>query len=127
MAEIMVLAVVAILIILLVLRPLVNRLFAMQISPGPEASDDVVLGPQGQPMLAGPEGGAPQVAAGEMPQLQGEAGLAMAEGGGESAIDLGALEGRVQGSSVKKMGEIIDKHPDEAVSILRGWMAESAH
>lgn len=128
--EIMVLAIVAILIILLVLRPLVNRLFAMEIGPGPEASEDVVLGPQGQPMLAGPDG-VMQQAGGDMQQLQAQAGGMIPGVGGDddpdSSIDLNAVEGRVKSSSVKKMGEIIDKHPDEALSILRGWMAEPTH
>ena len=74
-------------------------------------------------MLAGPEGGAagdPAQAA--LPGVEGAAQEPMEEP--ESMIDLSKVEGRVRASSVKKMGEIIDKHPDEALSILRGWMAE---
>jgi flagellar M-ring protein FliF len=37
-------------------------------------------------------------------------------------IDLSAVEGQVRASSVTKIGEIIDKHPDEALSILRTWL-----
>jgi len=126
-AEIMVLAIVAVLVILLVLRPLVNRLFAIQFAHPNQPAGDVVVGPGGQPMLAGPDGAQPGAAPGEAGQaaLPGVEGVAGEPGDdSESMIDLSKVEGRVKASSVKKMGEIIDKHPDEALSILRGWMAE---
>jgi flagellar M-ring protein FliF len=41
-----------------------------------------------------------------------------------SLIDIGQVEGRVRASSLRKVGEIIEKHPDEAVSIIRNWMYE---
>ncbi len=128
-AEILVLAVIAILVILLVLRPLVSRILALQLAAATavaEAAPGVIMGPQGQPMLPGPEGGA----AGQLP---GEAGVGAVPGvagsGGDadledSLIDINQVEGRVAGSVVRKMGEIIDKHPDEALGILRGWMSE---
>jgi flagellar M-ring protein FliF len=37
-------------------------------------------------------------------------------------IDIGQVEGRVAASSIRKIGEIVDKHPDEAVAIVRSWM-----
>ena len=37
-------------------------------------------------------------------------------------IDIGQVEGRVRASSMKKIGEIVDKHPEEAVAIIRSWM-----
>jgi flagellar M-ring protein FliF len=37
-------------------------------------------------------------------------------------IDIDQVEGRVKASSVKKVGEIIVKHPDEALSVIRSWM-----
>jgi flagellar M-ring protein FliF len=42
--------------------------------------------------------------------------------GVKSMINIDNLDGRVQESSIKKIGEIIEKHPDEAVNILRSWM-----
>ena len=41
-------------------------------------------------------------------------------------IDLNMVEGRVRESSMKKIGEIVDKHPEEAVSIIRSWLFEQA-
>ena len=40
----------------------------------------------------------------------------------EELIDIDRVEGRVKASSVKKVGEIVQKHPDEALSIIRNWM-----
>ena len=40
----------------------------------------------------------------------------------EELIDIDRVEGRVKASSVKKVGEIIEKHPDEAIQIIRAWM-----
>ena len=37
-------------------------------------------------------------------------------------INLSRVEGRVKASSLRKIGEIVEKHPSEAVSIIRGWM-----
>jgi flagellar M-ring protein FliF len=33
----------------------------------------------------------------------------------------------VKASSLKKVGEIIEKHPEEAVSILRTWMYQESN
>ena len=37
-------------------------------------------------------------------------------------IDRNQMEGRDRGSSARKVGEIIQKHPEEAVSIIRSWL-----
>lgn len=41
-------------------------------------------------------------------------------------IDIAQVEGQVSASSVKKVGEIVARHPEEAVSIMRQWLHESA-
>jgi flagellar M-ring protein FliF len=41
-------------------------------------------------------------------------------------IDIAKVEGQVKASSMKKIGEIVEKHPEEAVAILRGWLAQQA-
>ncbi len=123
-AEIVVLAIVAILVILLVLRPMVSRILA-GVAEG-RAQAAAVLGQPaaapGQPQLAAPTGD-PALAAAPAAQLVAPAD----EVEPESMIDISKVEGRVRASSVRKIGEIIDKHPDEALTILRGWMTESPH
>ena len=40
----------------------------------------------------------------------------------EELIDIDRVEGRVKASSVNKVGGLVEKHPEEALSILRSWM-----
>ena len=40
----------------------------------------------------------------------------------EELIDIDRVEGRLKASALKKITDIVDKHPDEATSIIRGWM-----
>ncbi|MBX3487260.1 MAG: flagellar M-ring protein FliF [Candidatus Paracaedibacteraceae bacterium] len=40
----------------------------------------------------------------------------------DDLLDITNIDGRLKASSLKKIGEIIDKHPEEAVTIIRNWM-----
>ncbi|MES2252327.1 MAG: flagellar basal-body MS-ring/collar protein FliF [Pseudomonadota bacterium] len=40
----------------------------------------------------------------------------------QNMIDMENIEGRVNTSSIKRISEIIEKHPDEAVAIMRTWI-----
>lgn len=42
----------------------------------------------------------------------------------EEMIDVKKVEGSVRASSLKKIGEIVERHPEEAVAIVRSWMYE---
>ncbi len=110
-AEILVLSVVAILVILLVVRPLVTRAFESM--PAAGEAGRRLLEPGGSPALAGP-GAMPQMAPG-VPMDEEMESL-------DELIDIDKVEGRVKASSIKKIGEIIEKHPEEALAILRTWM-----
>jgi len=44
----------------------------------------------------------------------------------EAKIDIARIEGQVKASSVKRVAEFVDKHPEESVSIIRSWLHESA-
>ena len=44
----------------------------------------------------------------------------------EKKIDISRVEGRVKASSLRKVGEIVDKHPEEAVTILRNWIYQES-
>lgn len=108
-AEMLVLAIVAILVILLVVRPLLTRAFETL----PSAAD------MAQRQLL-----AEDMTADGTPALEGPAPVPMAPGmdDGEELINLSQVEGRVKASSVKKIGEIVEKHPEEALSIIRNWL-----
>jgi flagellar M-ring protein FliF len=111
--------VVGVLIILLVVRPLIAKIF--ETAPGQLAT--AAIGADGQPALLTNQSGV----AGALP---GPGGQRMVAAGGGTAmesvtdamLDIAQVEGRVQASAVRKIGDIIEKHPEEAVSIIRSWM-----
>jgi flagellar M-ring protein FliF len=112
LAEGFVLLLVGLLVILLVVRPFLNRL----------AEGAPALAPAGVPLL--PDG-TPAIA-GALPAPPGTA-LAPSAAEEESEdedtlIDISKVEGRVKKSSIKKIGEIVEKHPEETIAILRQWM-----
>ena len=37
-------------------------------------------------------------------------------------IDVRQIEGKVRASSIKKIGDIVEQHPEETVAIMRNWM-----
>jgi flagellar M-ring protein FliF len=115
-AETIILAIVAILVILLVIRPLVQR--ALDRTPTLEEEPDLLSDGGGVPQLAGPGGGA----------LARELALEAAQANEEleQMIDINRVDGRVRASSLRKVGEIVEKHPEEAVSIIRNWLYQES-
>lgn len=109
MAELAVLSIVAILVILLVARPILSH----ALTPAAPALRD-----QSQGMPALPPG-VPQAALAPPP---GGGGGGVPDAANQEMIDLDRVEGRVKASSIKKVGEIVEKHPEEAVAIVRNWM-----
>ncbi|MES1990591.1 MAG: flagellar basal-body MS-ring/collar protein FliF [Pseudomonadota bacterium] len=43
----------------------------------------------------------------------------------DGLIDIAQVAGKVKGSSVRKIGELVSVHPDESISILRSWLHEA--
>src|SRR6185437_6907706 len=76
--------------------------------PQPATAAALLAGPNAATQLASPD-----AALAPRPQSGGE------------TIDIGQVEGRVAASSMKKIGEIVEKHPEEAVSIMRSWMYQN--
>jgi flagellar M-ring protein FliF len=133
-AETLVLGVVGILVVLLVLRPLVTRIMAGGF-PGAPMPAGAMAGAGGQaialsgPAAPGMPGGQRQLAAPSPGDGQTGSAIAAREEVDtelESMIDIANIEGRVKASSLKKVGEIIDKHPEEAIAIMRNWMYKEA-
>ncbi len=81
-----------------------------------------------KPMLAG--GASPLAfavagalpAGGALPAPGASLALPGPGGEGEHGIDIAKIEGQVRASSVKKIAEFVEKHPEESVSILRNWL-----
>jgi flagellar M-ring protein FliF len=57
---------------------------------------------------------------------EGHAALPAPGGGLEQMIDIARIEGQVKASSLKKIGEIVEAHPEEAVGIMRNWLLQPA-
>jgi flagellar M-ring protein FliF len=117
-AEMVVLGIVAILVILLVIRPLITRAFEKADAQEDDDMDKLLSDQSGMPAaLAGPTGALAQDLALEAAQADEEL---------EQMIDINRVEGRVRASSLRKVGEIVEKHPEEAVSILRNWLYQES-
>jgi flagellar M-ring protein FliF len=125
--ELLVLAAVSFLILVMVIRPLIRTAAAgaaaagggMMLVPAPAggaghaatpATTRVVTMPDGQTVSVDAATGQPLALPG--PEI-------------EQRIDIARIEGQVKASSVKRVSEFVDKHPEESVSILRNWLHES--
>lgn len=120
LAEVLVLAVVGLLVILLVVRPVLTRLFesmptTLAASGGPGG---MIAGADAIAQLTGPGATADMA---ELLEGEDEEESLL-----DQMIDINQVEGRVRASSLKKIGEIVEKHPEEAVAIIRNWMYQEA-
>lgn len=109
--------------LLVVARPIVNRLLAGSKSSGTAAralvEDKSAINPDLPPGTAMTALGDGQPVANAPPMLPKISHT-------EQMIDLAQVEGQVKASSIKKIGEIVSDHPDRAVAIMRGWMYQEA-
>jgi flagellar M-ring protein FliF len=84
-------------------------------------------GGMGMPSLAMGGGGGVAAAGGGALAYDSQAGQARlpAPDYDDQKIDIARIEGQVKGSSVKKVADFVERHPDESVSILRTWLHEA--
>lgn len=106
--EIGVIALLTLMVLMMVVRPLVQR----------------VIGPEGKRKggVAGP------AMAGALPGMAGEAAVAGALPARESQaarmIDIAKVNGQVQQQSLERIGELVQSNPSESVAVLRQWIHE---
>ena len=99
-------ALIVLLALLLVARPLVRRITVL---------------PAGTAAL--PAAGAATAAA-ALDAPEGRPALPPAEGDGtEAMISLTQVDGQIRASSISKLGELVDTYPDETLALLRRWLA----
>jgi flagellar M-ring protein FliF len=104
--EMAVMGVLGLVVLLFVVRPLVRRIVTPE-EPKP-APGELIPGTIGA--LA---------ASGEVdPDRAGQPSVAA------KMIDIAQIQGEVHAQSVKKVGELADKNPEEAVAIIRHWLHE---
>jgi flagellar M-ring protein FliF len=118
--EVAILSLAAIILGFFVGRPMIARMFAPNSTgaAAPVMSGSVIAGhlpaPAGSPEAAAQ---AAAIASGQAPALAAPQ---------RSAIDLSQIEGQVRESSIKKVGEVVSAHPEEALAIIRTWLHEPA-
>jgi flagellar M-ring protein FliF len=107
----------ALLIGLFVAKPLINRMFAAQEAahggPLALANTSPVAGALSAPAAA--FGGAPVAVAADgtaVPALPAP----------KPSIDVSGIDGQVSNNSIKKVGEVVSAHPEEALAIIRTWL-----
>lgn len=106
-AELGVLLLISLLLLLFVVRPLLRRI----VTPEEQQPQELLIGPDGQ-LIA--ESEVPSEDAEEDDDLRIE------------WLEEAKAAGAAQASSISKVGEMIEEHPTEAVTIVRGWLDEAA-
>jgi flagellar M-ring protein FliF len=110
--ETLVLSFIGLLVIFLVIRPLMQKVL--------ESVPEITGGETSDQLLA---------AAGITPALEGPTGKAIAGSRQDNAdsgdmVNIDSIKGQIRTSSIKRVGEIIEQHPEEALNIIRGWIYE---
>lgn len=115
-AELAVLLVVTLLVLLLVVRPLVRRILEPDATPDAiaDASAPAIEGAAAQGALPAPDGEDDENAEDSIDNKALE------------LIDVAQFNGKIQASTIKRVGDLVRNNPDEAVTIIRQWMNEAA-
>jgi flagellar M-ring protein FliF len=117
LGQILILSITALLVIFLVVRPMIRRLTTPIATSGETTAALPAPGGQGThaPQLTHSEAsGQPQAVAGAAPNL--------AIPKRESMIDISQIDGQVRESAIRKVGDVVQAHPEEAMAILRTWL-----
>jgi flagellar M-ring protein FliF len=115
LGEILILSVTALLVGFFIVKPMIRRLTAPILPEGVAqlagAGAHVV-----QPGDAGMQAPAPAQIA-NTPQ-----NTPLSAPRRDAMIDINQIEGQVRESAIRKVGEVVTSHPDEAMAILRTWL-----
>lgn len=106
LAQSAMLGVVVLLALLFVVRPMALRL---AVADAEESAVGLLTDGDGPARLA-VAGGAPA-----LPAPDGSGGI-------EAMMDVANVEGQLRASSLRRVAELAEKHPDETVSIVRAWL-----
>jgi flagellar M-ring protein FliF len=99
--------------LLVVLRPMILRITA--VTPTGVIAGGSALATLGRPAApALPSPAMQAVTAGGSPPLIED----------ESMVNIAQVEGQMRASSLRRIGELVEKHPEETLSIVRGWMVQ---
>ena len=120
-AQLAVMGIAALALIFFVLRPLVGGLL-MGGAPAVAGGGGMLSGPDGgmDALPAPGQSGAARTSAAINAALEGTSTTKIDE-----TIGIAKVQGEIKASSVKRVAEVIDGHPEESMSILRNWMHEA--
>jgi flagellar M-ring protein FliF len=110
-AQLLVMAVLSLLVLIFVVRPLVGRILSADAAPTPAAAIAAAIAGGNVPEAIAAGASAEEITA--VPSQTSK------------MIDIAKVAGQVHAQSVQKVGELADKNPNEAVSILRSWLHEA--
>lgn len=123
LAEMLVLGIVSVLVLLLVVRPLLTRAFDAAATVNTASETAAMLPAAAEQMrLAAPSADFDAL------EMGGdlEAKSREIEEDDDEEIDISQVNGKVKKSSLSQINQIVEKHPDETISIMRGWMYQDA-
>jgi flagellar M-ring protein FliF len=106
--ELAVMAILSIVVMLTVVRPLVRRIITVDPPPPPP---EIALASATAAAVAA-------AASGESPEIPDSPAAKM--------IDIAQIQGQVHAQTVQKVGELADRNPHETVSIIRSWLHDAA-
>ena len=134
-AEVGVMALLGLIVLFMVVRPLVRRIVTpegmeagaagMAGVAGALGGTVVHTGPGGVVISGGNGGGGMINAGGTNINIAGEEAVTISNRT-SAMIDVAKVQGQVHAVSVQKVGELAEKNPHEAVSIIRNWLHEDA-
>lgn len=128
-AELLVLGVVAVLALLLVVRPLINRLLGSGAASQGGGLSELAqalpgMGGNRQPALAGGAAAGMLTGPGALP-AQFDPNLPQPEAE-DPGVSVAQVEGALRASSVRKISELAERHPHETISIIRTWLYQES-
>ena len=130
-AELGVMVVLGLVVMLMVVRPLVRRIITPEgLQPGQLTATAAVTpsaeaAPAGGMGIPGVGGSITSTGGPNVSIVGGDEAVAISNRT-SAMIDIAKVQGQVHAQSVQKVGELADKNPHEAVSIIRNWLHEDA-
>jgi len=128
-AEKGVMALLGLVVLFMVVRPLVRRVITPEGAQTPFAAAPAAIPAATEAaagvMLPGVNGSITSTGGPNVSIVGGDEAVAISNRT-SAMIDIAKVQGQVHAQSVQKVGELADKNPHEAVSIIRNWLHEDA-
>ena len=108
--ELAVMALLGLVVLLFVVRPLVRRILTEEPRlAGAAAGTPAIAGATGGATAALPDAAAPPLAPSQTSKM----------------IDMAQVQGQVHAQSIQKVGELAERNPNETVAIVRQWLQDA--